>query len=248
MSSPTVIHWLPGRSNTEAIAKLANNILVANVAGNIILNSSVPSLDQGPFIYDKVIRNISLASASNLSGRNFTISGIGSPVDGDGNPTQVLAPISEGPFAGPTAGNTIYSANIYSQINSISYKSNAAAGSIKVGFGNYGITDYVFLDYNRIMFAASLQVDYPVHFHSTVSVYQSLNKPQSPNIQYGNLNNFQPITAFNVDPFSEVVAPTFGDLTSPSSITWATISSSTEAPAQPDTDDIYFTVLQQGIR
>lgn len=247
MSSPTVIRWLPGSSNTEAIATSANNLLGANVAGNLVLNSSVPGFSQGSFIYDKVIRNISLASAQNLSGRSFTISGIGSPVDGDGNPTQVLAPIIETPITGPNT-NTVYSANVYSQINSISYTSNATPGSIKVGFGNFGITDYVFLDYNRIMFATSLQVQFITVNTSTVSVYQSLNKPQSPNIQYGNLDNFQPIPAFNVASFDEVAIKTFGYLTSPASIVWATISSTTVSPTPPTSSEIYFTVLQQGIR
>lgn len=239
MSQPIIIPWLP-----------VDNTLIAPLqtlaaAGNLSLNSKVPGQPQGPFIYDRVIRDISITSANDLSAVHFTITGIGSPVDADINPTQVLGLISE-TIIGPNAG-TVDSGNIYSQI--ISITTDAPVNAVSVGSGPNGITDYVFLDYNRTMFQTSVQLQFNPRTTSTVTVFQSLTKPQTIDINAGNLINVQPIVgnlAINSSAYPVSVALTgastkqLGILQSPVALTWAAVNAST-------TDSIIFTVLQQGI-
>src|SRR5882762_1474635 len=141
MSSPRIISWLP--LNPTLIAP--TQTLAA--AGNLQLNSRVTGLPQGPFIYDKVIRQVSLLSTGNTA-VTFTITGIGSPTingDGTGNPTQVVGLISENIVA-LVANTPKYSVNIYQQI--ISITASAAVPNISSGSGPAGITDFVFLNTN----------------------------------------------------------------------------------------------------
>lgn len=243
MSHPIIIPWLP--INTTLIAPLQT--LAA--AGSLALNSKVPGLPQGPFIYDRVIRDISLTSSNDLHLVNFTITGIGSPVDADINPTQVLGLISE-TIAGPLGTGvpvSVDSANIYSQI--ISITADAPAAGISAGSGPNGITDYVFLDYNRTIFQTSVQLQFNPRTTASVTVFESLTKPQTIDINAGNLINVPPVTgglAVNSSAFPVSVALTgattkqLGVLISPVAITWAAINASS-------TDSITFTVLQQGV-
>ncbi len=230
MSVPRLISWLP--IDTTLIAPLQD--LAA--AGNLVLNSKVLGQPQGPFIYDKVIRSVSLTSANDLHLVNFTITGIGSPVDANGNPTQVLGLVSD-VIAGPNA-NSVSTPKIYSQIISIS--SDSAALGVSAGSGPAGITDYVFLDYNRTMFQSSVQLQFNPRTTATVTVYESLTKPQIIDINKGNLVNIEPIPAFELlAPITNVTTNQIGILRSPVSIAWANIKTAT-------TDLINFTVLQQG--
>lgn len=242
MSHPIVIPWLP--INTTLIAPLQT--LAA--PGNLALNSKVPGLPQGPFIYDRVIRDISLTSIHDLSGVNFTITGIGSPVDADINPTQVLGIISE-TISGPLGTGvpvSVDSGNIYSQI--ISITADAPANGISAGSGPNGITDYVFLDYNRTIFQTSVQLQFNPRTTATVTVFESLTKPQTIDINAGNLVNVPAVTgglainssAFAVSALTNATTKQLGTLLSPVAITWAAINAST-------TDSITFTVLQQGV-
>src|ERR1700728_3713414 len=142
MSIPIVLHWLP--NNTAGIAPLQD----VDAGNNFILYCNIPSLSQGPYIFaqdtvpQQVIRQVTLTSVDNYNLVNFPITGIGSPVDGAGNPTQVLSQISE--IVNGLNNNTISSANIYSQIISVSPDTNVA--DVSIGYGANGITDYVFLD------------------------------------------------------------------------------------------------------
>lgn len=250
MSSPIIIPWLPTAGNQAAIAPLQD---VAAPGGNLQLVSGNASLPQGPYIYDRVVRQLSLTSANNLSAAAFTITGIGSPQDGAGNPTQVLGPISEVILAGPDV-DTIISVNIYSQIISISV--NMAVNGISAGFGNEGITDYVFLDYNRSRFQTSVQLQFLNRTTMVADVNQSLNKPEYPNINFGNLNKFAPLPIFGVmatfsgstisaapTAMNAVTTNTLGILQSPVTLTWATVRGTFDV-----NDSLFFTVLQQGNR
>lgn len=232
MSSPKTISWLP--ANNTLIAPLQT--LVA--AGNLSLNSKVPGQPNGSFIFDKVIRDITLISANDLRLVNFTITGIGTPVDANINPTQTLGLISE-VRAGPNgAANPVDSVNIYSKIISIS--ADAPAAGISVGSGPNGITDYVFLDYNKSIFQTSVQLQFNPRATATVTVYQSLTNPQSIDINAGNLINVQPIPSFPVSILlTNATTNQLGILLSPVSIAWATVNASS-------TDLINFTTLQQG--
>lgn len=249
MSYPIVIPWLPTAGNQAAIAPLQN---VVALGGNLQLVSGNASLPQGPYIYDRVLRQVSLTSLNNLSGANFTITGIGSPQDGVGNPTQVLGPISE-VLVGPNA-DSVESVNIYSQVTSISV--NMAVNGISAGFGNIGITDYVFLDYNRSRFQTSVQLQILNRTTLFADVNQTLNKPEYPNINFGNLSKFAPLPIFPVTAtfivgaataagsvMEDCTVTTLGILQSPVALTWATVRGTPNTP-----DNLFFTVLQQGIR
>ena len=236
MSIPIVLHWLP--NNTAGIAPLQD----VTAGSNFVLNCNIPSLSQGPYIFaqdtvpQQVVRQVTLTSGNNYAATTFTITGIGSPVDGTGNPTQVFSLISEN-LAGPNA-NTVSSVNIYSQIISVSPDTNVVG--VSIGYGAKGITDYVFLDYNRTIFQTSVQLQFIVHDTATVTAYQTLSKPQYPST-VGNLINFQPLPAFLVPSIDAAVVNSLGVLISPVALTWATISTA-------DTDERDFTVLQQGLR
>lgn len=233
MSNATVIPWLP-----------VDPILVAPLQslaapGNLILNSRVTGQPQGNFIYDRVIRKVSLTSTNNLSGVNFTIKGIGSPVDAPNqNPIEALGIVSE-TIGGPN-NNTVNTDNIYSQVISIS--ADSPANGISAGSGPSGITDYVFLDYNRTIFQTAVQLQFVHHDSGTVTVYQSLTKPYMIDINYGNLIGVQPIPAFEVSgALKDAITDQIGILLSPVALTWANIKDA-------NTDVINFTVLQQGTR
>jgi hypothetical protein len=111
---------------------------------------------------------------------------------------------------------------------------------ISVGFGAFGITDYVFLDYNRKMFQTSVQLQFFNPNTLTATVYQTLTKPQTTNT-FGSLDDNYPFPAFEVDGFTDVTDNTIGTLLSPVSLTWAKMSATVG-------DSLYFTILQQGIR
>lgn len=239
MSIPIVLHWLP--NNTAGIAPLQD----VSAGGNFVLNCNIPSLSQGPYIFaqdtvpQQVVRQITLTSGNNYAATTFTITGIGSPTengDGTGNPTQVFSLISEN-LAGPNA-NTVSSVNIYSQIISVSPDTNVLG--VSIGYGANGITDYVFLDYNRTIFQTSVQLQFINHDSATVTAYQTLSKPQYPST-VGNLINFQPLPYFAVSTITAAIVNSLGVLVSPVALTWAKISTA-------DTDELYFTVLQQGLR
>lgn len=237
MSIPVIIRWFPSTGNEQAIA--AAQTTTANNQ-SLVLKSSVASLPQGPYIYDRVIRKISILRDNTEGVATATITGIGSPVDpATGNPTQVLGLISED--LETTINDFVESINIYSQIISITIDNPInSPTAIKVGFGDSGITDYVFLDYNRKIFQTSVQLQFLNHATSSVTVYQSLTKPQVPNSD-GNLTNYQPIPAFPVSSdLTDAVNNQIGTLLSPVALTWANVQVTND-------DSIIFTVLQQGI-
>ncbi len=243
MSYPIVIPWLPSTTNKATIAP----VQTLAAAGSLKLSPNNSGLSNSNYVYDRVIRSVSLTSVNNLSGVSFTITGIGSPVDENGNPTQVLSQVSE-VLAGPNA-NTVQSVNIYSQI--ISITTNAAAAAVSAGFGTSGITDYVFLDYNRYIFQASVQLQFTVLPAATTlqaTVYQSLSRPEylnNPNVPQGQFTQTAPIPAFEVAAnLTNAVGNQIGSLQAPVAITWANMS----VTGAPGTDSLIFTVEQQGIK
>lgn len=228
MSVPRVITWLP--LNTTLIAP--SQSLIAT--GNLVLNSKVPGQPQGAFIYDKVIRQVQLTSTADESGVTFTITGIGSPVDGNGNPTQVVGLITEN-VTGPTSILPTNSANIYQQVISIS--ANGPVTNISAGSGPNGISDFVFLETNTAVGNANFSLQFLNFAAISVSVYTSLNKPQIPDMNAGNLIN-SPFLATELQ--TPIQHATFNSLPIPLSVVWANVTATT-------TDSVVFTVLQQGI-
>ena len=221
MSKPVVIPWLPSVGNTAAIAPVQN---IGAGGGTLALTSG-----NSPYVFDRVIRKVSILAAPS----NYTITGIGSPIDANGNPTQVLGPISEIVVGGNQ------SANIYKSVSSIFA---ATAGGCSAGFGASGITDYVFLDYNRTIGQTAVQTYFTVlRTGITYTGYISLNKPEFPNINNGNLTSGYPLPALPISvAFTGATTNQFDAILSPLALTWLSISG-TQA------DSLLFTVLQQGI-
>ncbi len=233
MSGPKVITWLP--INTTLIAP--SQSLAA--AGNLVLNSSVPGLRQGAFIYDKVIRKVQLTTSGNEAAVSFTITGIGTPIDPvTKNPTGVVGLISETIVNGPIAGAPVNSVNIYQKIISIS--ANAAVVNIAAGSGPDGITDFVFLNYNSVYGGTnfSIQIVNPILVPGiAATTYVSLNRPQIVDINAGNLID-SPFMSYRVLASTQIDA--FSTIGSPCSVIWINIIDTT-------TESINFTVLEQGI-
>lgn len=235
MSASVVIPWLSVTGNEAAIASVqtttANN-------QSLVLNSTVSALPQGPYVYDKVIRNIIITRTNATLGNIIaTITGIGASVDVDGNPIEAIGLTSE-PVTTQSA-TAVPSTKIYSQIISITL-ANAVQG-ISVGFGASGITNYVFLDYNRKMFQTSVQLQFFNPNALSATVYQSLTNPQTTNT-FGSLDDNYPLPAFAVSvDLTGTTTNQIGTLLSPVSLVWANMTGTTD-------ESLYFTILQQGIR
>lgn len=235
MASPIVLYWAPSDGNEQVIAT-SQDLLAA---GNLVLNSNLqnsPVSTSGPYLYSQVARTVALSSPNDLSLVNFTISGIGSDVDMNGNPTGAFAVTTE-IMAGPN-NESLDSTKIWKQINSIS--GDAVANGISAGFGTSGITQYTFMDYNKTAFYATCQMQVLDGAGLTYTVYESLTKPETPN----NRGSFDvwpvAIPAFSVA--AGMIAATtsqIAQIVSPITIIWAAISDTTD-------DSAYFTVLQQG--
>lgn len=233
MSQPVVRYWAPTNSNTATISSLQNY----SGAGNLIINNNVPGSYPGsPYVYDSIARSVSFTSANNLSGVTLTINGLGSAVDGSGNPTQPFnTSISEN-VVGPNA-NTVYSTNIFTQINSISI--SGAANGISAGFGNKGIMMYIGPDYDRSAWYATGQGAIYNRTTMTYTVYQSLTKPQTP--VDGRFENYPlVIPAFSLGTVGATVNQLINYPT-PVALTWVTIAAATG-------ETFYYTFLQQGIK
>lgn len=262
MSQPSVIWWQPCVGNEQRIATLQDVATVlpdAATGGNLILNSGSPGTPETPetFTYNKMIRSIIIHSPDDLTGVTFVVSGIGAPINpappgGDGSPSQILSPITENIVAGnPTDAESV---NIYSKITSIVATRAVPGGpatNVTVGFGTFGITDYVFLDYNRtaaMLSTATLQFVNQTSISG--SVYMSLNRPESPDISQGGLlipfgtENGEYVTFI---PGFELIASTttndYDAFTYAFTIVWAPVSSTSRIVP----DSLYFTFLQPGI-
>jgi hypothetical protein len=203
--------------NLEIIAPLQN--VGANLTLKIHSNQpNMPNVsvnNSGVYYYDSMIRSVSLTSSADLSGINFTITGLGTPIDGTStvvgpngsNPTQVLSVISE-TIAGPSPGagepvlGTTQTANIYARIDSITTNAPVPFPGVSVGFGSFGITAYIFLNLNvpgGFGQAFAIQGN-PTPITEPEFVYAfwgSLTAPESINNLYGNLIPYpQPIPAW----------------------------------------------------
>lgn len=229
MSIPTTLFWPSSVNNLAAIAPLQDTSGVGNLG----------LLSMGPFVMPQMARTVALTSANNLAARTFTINGISAAVDGTGNPAGPFVVFSEA-IAGPNA-NTVYTARIYKSITFISV--DGAVVGISAGYGTSGITSYVFNDYNRSAWYASVQVQPINRTALTFAVYQSLTKPENINIALGNLTAYpNPIPAFAVIA-AGATTNQLVQLPMPVTIVWATIAANTG-----NNEQLYLTLLQQGLR
>lgn len=252
MSQPSVIWWQPCVGNENSIAALQN----VEIGGNVILNSGTPATP-GTFTYNKMIRSIRFNSPDDLTGVTFVISGIGTPVDiPNGNPTQILSPITEDVVGGVVP---VESVNIYSQITSIAIITTAGgpaipATNLTVGFGTFGITDYVFFGYNRISASLStFSVQFVARDSIQASVYFSLNKIEVPDISQGGVlvpfgtENGEYITfipAFEPQqPAGPYISNTVQQILGAITLVWSSVKDTSLI----NSDSLYFTFIQPGV-
>jgi len=237
MSHPSVIYWPPS-TGTGFINAIANTQTIGN-GENFVLNSNAGV--QGVYAFDKILRTVSINGSASLLGITFLISGIGAPVDSEGNPLQILGPITE-TIVG-IASNIAVSLNVYTQINSITVISGGPTPPTQVGLGPSGITQYTFLNYNSYIGQANCTVQFINQSTLEATVYGSLNRPEFPNPE-GFLEPFGIeagvfIPAFNLNGPS--TTNQFIGLSLPLTIIWLNV-------ADTLSDSLYFTVLKQGIR
>jgi hypothetical protein len=140
MSYPIVYTW--PAPDTQAIC-LTQTL---TTAGNLSINGNltVNLIQPGNAIFPGISRVVSITSANNLSGVNFTISGY---LNG--------ATVSE-TRAGPNA-TTVETAQLFDQVISVS--ANAAASAVSVGSGTTGRTHWFSYDYNRNVSSTTVQVN-----------------------------------------------------------------------------------------
>lgn len=260
MTRPTVIYWPPSGPDAVTLTGIAAVQDVANGAF-VQLKANNPGFSTGYFSYSNIVVDTLSSSLTTNIFRSikikstaggvvtFTISGIGVPVDALGNPTGLLREITEivnGAGGVDTIDESLY---IYSQINSIEVSGNAVT-NLSVGYGSFGITNYINNDYNRT--AASLNtwslqfIPNPAVAGLQASVSISLNKPEIPSqvgtiLPHGLINGSE--VAFI--PAFQLQAPTntntFNSALGALSVIWATITGGT-------TDSMIFTYAEPGIR
>ena len=254
MTKPSVYYWPPstvgGLTNGIALSQNApdgsNLVLVGNTPYGIFsyVNINEPNVTTSGISTD-IIRSISITSLGDNSDVTFVIKGIGVSIDGDGNPTSIVGPITE-ELVGPN-DDTVTSVNIYTIINSITV-TEADAVNVSVGYGPNGITSYIYMDTNRNLgpaSAANYQLQMINNAGLTAATYNSLNKPQTPNIYggldtYGMVNGVQGpfIPAFSIQ--TGLTANTIDTLRTVTAVFWVQVSDCT-------TDSMFLTFEQQGI-
>lgn len=141
MASPTVFVWVP--ANTTYIAQVQS----LGAAGSMVLNGSVIqpqsiTINQTA-VFPGFNRLVTLTSANNNAGVNFTINGYLNGIA----VTETIA--------GPNA-NTVASAQLYDQVTSIT--TNGAINAVSAGIGNTGNTSWFTCDQYRDVFNLGIQV------------------------------------------------------------------------------------------
>lgn len=245
---PTVLRWNVG--STTSIAPVqnvaANQPLILN-ATNVELNQS--SNPQGAVVVNQgFTRVVSITSATtDLSGSTVTINGI----------NAAGVPFAPEIITGPAAAATVYSANLYKIVTSITCAIAAvgiSAGTMldPSGATRVGQSEFLILDYNLHNYSASIEVNVT----STVfnySLLKSLDKAYLINQTQGtcvvnpNIASFA-VNANTTAATTDQMVPLTGDtanpqtLMSPVTITWMNINSATTSAGSAT-----FTLLQQGV-
>lgn len=248
MSHPNVVYWphvfsaAAATANTAAIA--APQTLTAAASLTLNTNPTLQPSPNGPYIYDGVIRTVSLTATGNPA-TTFTVNGIGVAVDASGNPTGNLGPISEAGLT-PNAG-TVYTTHIFKTITSIVSAGAMGAGTtVSAGFGKDGIAGPVFMDTNRSAWYASVQGAVYNQSAMDYSVFGSLTKPETPST-VGNLIVYPyKVPAFQnmlTTPITNATTNELEQVNFPVAMIWATVADNTG-----NDEDFVFTVVQQGLR
>ena len=135
MAIPAVFAW--PLSDTQAISLTQST----GATGNLLLNGNLAL--NGFVVFQGLGRTVSLTSAGDNSGVNFTITG-----------SRYGRPIVE-VIAGPNA-DTVETVNVFDTINSISV--SAAVTAVSVGTGTTGATNWFNSNYHRNVLGQTVQV------------------------------------------------------------------------------------------
>jgi hypothetical protein len=158
------------------------------VAGNLVLNGNLANQTNSAvnFIGYGYARSITITSTVNLSGSTFTIIG-----------TQNGENIRE-ERAGPTANNTVESANVFDIITSISV--NSAAANVKVGSGYRGYFKLIGINLERDIINYSLSIHKLTNISKATEISGILSDIVNNGVQFDNLNTSSlfPIKALSV--------------------------------------------------
>jgi len=257
MSLATIILWQPAVGNNDVIAPLqdlggAGNLTITTNVGpqNALAYPVAPqTMPKGPYYMgganpNNVARTVLITSPDDLSGVDFTITGLGSAVDTDGNPTGPLnQPISD-TIGGPNNSN-VETAVIFKRVDSIA--ADGAVTNVSAGLGTTGITTYIFPDYDRRAWYASCSVQVLGASSIQYTAYQSLNKPSYPG---ANTGNFVPFIGGEIPAFAVATSMTgatdnqITKLDFPIASLWLSIAETNPLTA----NSLIFTFLQQGIK
>jgi hypothetical protein len=250
MSHPKVIFWPNVENNVATIAPLqvVGDDLTVQINSNQPNMPNVPVNNSGVYIYQDMLRTVSITSPNDLSAISFFIMGLSSPLDENGNPVLSTVELdTETILVGPNNG-TVLTTRVYQQIYSITTDIATGTDQVSVGFGSGGITAYTFLNLNSSAPQAVQLQGQVVNGNDNFNYqfYASMTKPEIINTNYGTVTPFpQPIPAFPVGTLNtnvNIQVPLVG----PQAIIWAQISDATN-PASDSVTSFYFTIIEQGI-
>jgi hypothetical protein len=187
MARPQIYHWLA--ADTSAICALQSTV----AASNLLINGTQRS--EGMVVFPRNLRAVSISSANNLGGANFTITGF------YGN-----KPVSE-TRTGPN-GPTVYTTQLFTIVTSVSV--DTAVNGVSVGSGNSGHTAWFNFNYHCV---------YPLVTAAISDVSGTVSLSGATTLDDVN-TNFNPFL-FEGIVLSSAIADSFGSCTIP--ISYATI-------------------------
>lgn len=286
MSHPQVYFW---PSATSSVGAIYNNASTGSLANGQYLNLIPPfgtpdpnsSIDKVSGFPRHVLPNMWRQLSFHTTGTSnlvLKVTGKGSVRDDVTLPGPLLISVPRNPIPIPLTVNytitngtpVLGTTEWWDSIDNIQIVSGiGTTTSIQIGYGAKGITSYCFMDYNRINYAASGQIQVTLNGTSAygtavITPLVTLTRPETPNPYVGkfdpNPNNTATTgnrpsmpffgvrlsdtatTIVNVNSPTPAIFPigAYGRL-SPVTLTCVTVDANT-------TENFYFTVLQQGIR
>lgn len=142
MATPITISW--AAPDTAAVSAAQTTV----GAGNLLINGDLAVIQGSSSyaIFPNIFRTVSITSAGNLSGVNFTITGIGT------SGTSISSTIS-----GPN-NDTVYTPLFFQTVTSVSV-SGAVGTNVTVGSGTTGVTNPILWNYHATVCALGIEVD-----------------------------------------------------------------------------------------
>lgn len=143
---PRKFYW-PIASKDSICAAQAFTTGVPLVFNGTLSASKITNTGEAPkfVIFDNFSRKVSISSAANLSGIQFTVTG-----------NYYGKEVSD-TFNGPSAGGTVESGVIFSSVTSVTANATSA-NTVSVGFGTEGHTAWTMYSHQSLYHTTSVQV------------------------------------------------------------------------------------------